>query len=405
MIGKGSTNHNSRQFCAENVDSTRSHLNICYCNERIKEVYHKLFDEALERYNAKQKRSDRRIVDYYEKIRTGKQEKPFHEIIMQVGNHEDMPSDSENGKLAMQILDEYYRGFVEHNKSLHVFSAHLHMDEATPHIHIDFVPFITGSTRGLDTRVSLKQALGELGFVGESKQNTEWNQFIDSEKEHLATVMERYGIQRIDKGEHREHLSVLDYKKQERSREVAELTEQAQTLEQSNAEAQNAVDAMRESLEKVKEELSELTEDKNNIDLEIGKYVGEEWELPEPSPLMSAKNYRTKIAMPLVSKLKDVIRKFIVSVTEISKMWRKALSEKSYYANLCKNLEGENKTLRKDAKNFELIKDSLGNTEVQSILQKVEQEATEKERGRYTPLGLHFSDGKQKGRDGDYSDR
>lgn len=81
MVGKGSVNHNSRKFRAENVDGTRTHLNIDYCNENIKTVYHELFDEALERYNAKQIRSDRKIKDYYEKIRSSKQEKPFREIM------------------------------------------------------------------------------------------------------------------------------------------------------------------------------------------------------------------------------------------------------------------------------------------------------------------------------------
>lgn len=164
MVGKGSVNHNSRKFRAENVDGTRTHLNIDYCNENIKTVYHELFDEALERYNAKQIRSDRKIKDYYEKIRSSKQEKPFHEIILQVGGKGNMNADTENGELAKQILDEYYQGFQERNPQLRVFSAHLHMDEATPHLHIDFVPFTTGSKRGLDTRVSLKQALATQGL-------------------------------------------------------------------------------------------------------------------------------------------------------------------------------------------------------------------------------------------------
>ena len=172
MVGKGSVNHNSRKFKAANVDADRSHLNIDYCNENIKAVYHKLFDEALERYNAKQTRSDRRIEDYYEKIRSGKQEKPFHEIILQVGDRDDMGAESENGLLAKKILDEYYRNFQARNPNLYVFSAHLHMDEATPHIHIDFVPFTTGSKRGLDTRVSLKQALAAQGFKGGTRSET-----------------------------------------------------------------------------------------------------------------------------------------------------------------------------------------------------------------------------------------
>ena len=157
MVGKGSVNHNSRKFKAENVHGERSYLNIDYCNEPIKQVYHKLFDEALERYNARQTRSDRRIEDYYEKIRTGKQEKPFHELILQIGNKDDTGSETEIGEQAKAALDEYFQGFQERNPNLYVFSAHLHMDEATPHIHIDFVPFTTGSKRGLDTRVSLNR--------------------------------------------------------------------------------------------------------------------------------------------------------------------------------------------------------------------------------------------------------
>ena len=100
MVGHGSVNHNSRKFHAKNTDPERSHLNVTYCQENIKAVYHELFDEALERYNAKQTRADRRIENYYEKIRSGKQEKPFHEIILQVGNKDDMSADSNEGRLA-----------------------------------------------------------------------------------------------------------------------------------------------------------------------------------------------------------------------------------------------------------------------------------------------------------------
>src|SRR5699024_1970455 len=113
---------------------------------------------------------------------------------------ENMSAESENGQLARQVLYEYYRGFQERNSQLRVFSAHLHMDEATPHLHIDFVPFTTGSKRGLDTRVSLKQALAAQGFKGGSRSETEWNQWVQSEKKQLAAVMERYGIKWERKG-------------------------------------------------------------------------------------------------------------------------------------------------------------------------------------------------------------
>ena len=374
-LGEGCLSHNDRSFTADNVDGSRTHLNIAYVNEPIKEVYHKLFDEALEKYNAKQTRNDRKIADYYEKIRTSKQEKLFHEIIIQVGSREDMSATGENADLAKKILDEYFRGFRERNHTLHVFSAHLHMDEATPHLHIDFIPLAKNSKRGLETRVSLKQALGALGFFGEGRENTEGNQWANAEKKYLAEVMERYGIQRSeDKEEKREHLSVLDYKKQERSREVEELTEQAEALEQSNAEAQRETAEIRESLEKMKSELSELTEDKNEIDLEYSKYFGDGWELPEPSALMSAKTFRNKHAVPLISKLKEVIRKLIVNVVEITKMWKQAITEKDDYKYECRNLRQENGELRRDAESFHIVRSAIGEKETDNILHRAEEE-------------------------------
>ncbi|MBP3451752.1 MAG: plasmid recombination protein, partial [Agathobacter sp.] len=231
MMGKGSVNHNTRAFSAKNVDKERSEYNVEFCNTDIKKVYHELFDEAQERYNAKQKRSDRKIDSYYEKIRQSKQEKLFHEVIFQIGNKDDMNAKSEEGELAREILIDFMKDFQKRNPNLHVFSAHLHMDEETPHIHIDFVPFIRGSKRGLDTRVSLKGALAEQGFKGGTRGATEWNQWIEAEKLELSKVMERYGVQWKQLGTHNKHLSVLDYEKQERAKEVAKLDKQIEKSE------------------------------------------------------------------------------------------------------------------------------------------------------------------------------
>ena len=195
MVGKGSITHNNRDFIAENVDGERTKNNITYCNEKNQDVYHELFDEALQKYNEKQTRSDRVIADYYEKIRTGKQEKPFHEIILQIGDKDTMGAETENGELAKKILDRYMHDFEKRNPNLRVFSAHLHMDEATPHLHIDFIPFTTNSKRGLETRVSLKKALEAQGFIGGSRSDTEWNQWVASEKEVLSQIMLEHGIE------------------------------------------------------------------------------------------------------------------------------------------------------------------------------------------------------------------
>jgi outer membrane murein-binding lipoprotein Lpp len=243
MMGKGSINHNTRAFSAKNVDRERSCDNVEFCHADIRQVYHELFDEALERYNAKQKRSDRQIDDYYEKIRQGKQEKLFHEVIFQIGNKDDMNVRSAEGQLAKEILTEFMEDFQSRNPNLYVFSAHLHMDEETPHIHIDFVPFTRNSKRGLDTRVSLKGALAEQGFKGGTRGATEWNQWIESEKQELAKVMERYGIKWKQLGTHNKHLSVLDYEKQERTKEVAELDRQIESSQTMLYEATQLVDS------------------------------------------------------------------------------------------------------------------------------------------------------------------
>ena len=248
-VGKGSVNHNSRKFRAENVDGSRTHLNIDYCNERIQAVYHQLFDEALKRYNEKQARADRRIPNYYEKIRSGNQEKPFHEIILQIGNKEDMSATGEYAELARTVLDKYYQGFQERNPNLRVFSAHLHMDEATPHIHIDFVPVATEQKRGLAKRVSLKQALAQQGFTGQSKRQTEWNAWVNSEKLVLEQIAQQHSFEVIHGDGGRPHMSLPEYKEAARELEAAR-----QEIEASRAEV-SELQAEKETLQGTVKEL------------------------------------------------------------------------------------------------------------------------------------------------------
>ena len=232
MSGDGVVAHNRRTYIAENVDQTRTHLNIEYCYTPIEQAYHELFDEAQAEYNAKQKRKDRRIENYYEKICNGDQEKPFYEVIFQVGNKDDMGAASENGALAKKILDKFYHSFLERNPQLHVYSAHLHMDEATPHLHIDFIPFTTGSKRGLSTRVSLKQALADQGITGEGRSLTERDLWVQKEKKALAEIMLEHGIEWEQKGEHKEHLSGLEFKGEKGNEELAELEQSIERVQQ-----------------------------------------------------------------------------------------------------------------------------------------------------------------------------
>ena len=375
MVGKGSVNHNSRKFKAENVDGDRTRLNIDYCNEPIKKIYHELFDEALKRYNDKQTRADRRIENYYEKIRNSKQEKPFHELILQIGDKENMSAESENGQLARQILDEYYRGFQERNPNLKVFSVHLHMDEATPHLHIDFVPFTTGSKRGLDTRVSLKQALATQGFKGGTRGDTEWNQWVQAEKEQLAAVMERYGIEWEHKGTHEKHLSVLDYKKQEREKEI-------EVLEDKLAEKKDEFRVMSDRIENFDNGERAL----QNLDESIMNEP--EYQLPEPSAMMSARTYKTKFVEPLISRLKSLIStlfaRYFKAIDRYNRLnitngnlYRE--NEKLTRAN--KKLSYENENLRADNKDYKLLRKFFGSKQIDGLLERARSEKQSKQRG------------------------
>lgn len=301
MVGKGSVNHNTRAFTAKNVDSDRSGANVHFCNEDIKQVYHKLFDEALERYNAKQKRKDRVIDDYYEKIRQGKQEKLFHEVIFQIGNKDDMNAKSEEGLLAKKILTEFMDEFQARNPNLYVFSAHLHMDEETPHLHIDFVPYITGSKRGLDTRVSLKSALAAEGFTGGTRGATEWNQWIAAEKRELAMVMERYGVKWLQKGTHEKHLSVLEFEKKERAKEVAELDSKKQ-------EISSVVAQLGEEVTVKKQELQDVTAKKELAEEATQKAKEERTTVQQEKEVLLASNQNLRVENSRLESRKDRLR-------------------------------------------------------------------------------------------------
>lgn len=373
MMGKGSIKHNTRAFHAKNVDTERSIYNVEFCHTDIKKVYHELFDKALERYNAKQNRNDRKIDNYYEKIRQSKQEKLFHEVILQIGNKDDMNAKSEEGELSKEILIDFMQAFQKRNPNLYVFSAHLHMDEETPHIHVDFVPFIRNSKRGLDTRVSLKGALGEQGFKGGTKGATEWNQWIEAEKQELSKVMGRYGIQWKQLGTHNKHLSVLEFEKQERQKEVKQLEQtivdskmelsevisqkvkmelavvqigreseavrqEVVELSETNAMLKEQADALTvekrklqsdnkklgQKQEKLQQEVEKMLNSKEIMERNIHAYDEDvKWQLPETGALMSAKAYRDKKALPLVEKLKEIVKNLTIKCVQLTEQGKK----------------------------------------------------------------------------------
>lgn len=383
MIGKGSVNHNSRAFHAQNTDPQRSYLNRCYCNEPIREVYHQLFDDAVARYNDKQTRNDRTISDYYEKIRSGKQEKLFHEVIFQIGNKDDMGTATENGKLSAKMLDTFMTDFQKRNPNLHVFSAHLHMDEATPHLHIDFVPFTTGSKRGLDTRVSLKQALAAQGFTGGTRGDTEWSQWVRSEKEQLSQVMERHEVQWEQLGTHDEHLSVMDYKKEQRVKEVAVLDEtisnkqgELQNLAEKTLAQQAEFDQYTVKLEHVQSKFKTAKSKEKFMVQNARRYDDDPaFQLPEPRPFMSAKAYHERVAAPLFAKLKKIIRSILLQffdrTRELKTSLERATNQVRGLQTRLKDYEVELPALREMEKDYKHLRRGIGDKAADRVIKEV----------------------------------
>ena len=357
MSGDGVVAHNRRTYTAENVDPTRTHLNIEYCYTPIEQAYHELFDEALAEFNAKQKRKDRCIENYYEKIRDGKQEKTYYEVIFQVGNREDMSAEGENAELAKTILDKVYRSFLERNPQLHVYSAHLHMDEATPHLHIDFIPFTTGSKRGLSTRVSLKQALADQGITGEGRSLTERDLWVQKEKEALAEIMLEHGIEWEQKGEQREHLSVLEYKREKRQEELAELTQQTEQKAQEYSALEKKVEKIQkqnvaiEAVEKIEAKpmvlSSKVTLERSeyeSLSTAANKYVAQE---KKELKLQKALDAAHKLIAELKNTVADLTRKLAAATKELAGY--KSVRNKLNAANV----EQENERLRNRLRTYE----------------------------------------------------
>lgn len=323
MNGEGSIGHNTRSFIAKNVDVSRTKDNIILINEDVKQVYHKLFDKALDEYNAKQKRKDRQIKNYYEKIKRSKQEKLFYEVIVQIGNMYDTGVGSYSAEIATQILKDYVELFQFRNPQLYVFGAYIHMDEETPHLHLDFVPWVSDSKRGLETRTSLKGALVSRGFASEGKGNTEWQQWSEAEKEDIAIIMERYGIGWHKKGIHNKHLSVLDYKKQEREKEVA-------ALEVELEDVQVVLDLKEERAEALDKEIrrkqTEFKWEQDKAQKKLDDTMAENRELETEGRILQLKNYQLQTEYyEAIDKQTDKKNEIEIAEKEADK-WRKVAS-------------------------------------------------------------------------------
>lgn len=258
--GRGYLNHNDRTIKQVNSRSWKPELsnqNIVYVNEPIQNVYHELFDSALDKYNAKIKQSknpQRVIKDYYEHISRSKQEKPFYEFIVAFGNIND--KNTEIYPVLQQCLDEYNRDFQSRNPNFYVFQQITHRDEVgIDHTHMDIVPVCSGNTRGLSVKNSFRGALKEMGYTGKTAF-LDWRQ---SEEKYMAEILERHGLE-FERGSGRdEHLNVRQYKEYKKYEELTiQEMQHLEILQKKSTEIQHDLDQLNTSKQNLLKEIESL---------------------------------------------------------------------------------------------------------------------------------------------------
>lgn len=230
--------HNNREnlFGNPDIDLERVKDNITYVKSDIRELYHEIFDQAVADYNAKQKRSDRKINDYFSKILHDKKTHHQQELIVAVGCKDE--NTEEIFEMKKNILDEYMKGFQERNPNLKVYNAVMHLDEANPHLHINFVP-VYESKRGLSKRVGFDKAI-------EQQDGLTFERWRENETGVIERQLKEKGIERQYKGSHG-YMKVSEYK---------EYSESLETLRSEKNTVENDLSEIKCELEQVKSEFS-----------------------------------------------------------------------------------------------------------------------------------------------------
>ena len=289
------------------------------------------------------------------------------------------------GDLAVKVLDEYVKDFQKRNPTLRVFGCYLHQDESTPHLHIDFIPYVTDwKGKGMDTRVSLKQALKSLGFQGGNKHDTELNQWMNHEKKVLAEIAKQHGIEWEQKGTHEEHLDVYNFKKKERKKEVQELEQEKEYLTAENEELTAQIAEFRADIQILKDDKEQVIREKqeaeqraedaekevksleerrdvlqpimDNASKEIKEYGMIKTFLPEAGTFERAVPYRENKIKPLFIKMKNQIAALAGKVVELNKTIESWKNKYQKSTEKCDDIQTQLDDVRKE--NGELLNDN-----------------------------------------------
>ncbi|PHB71489.1 mobilization protein [Bacillus pseudomycoides] len=230
---QSSLSHNNRENIHGNpgIDPSRLEENIYFVQKDIRSVYKDVFQEAVDKYNEKQKRNDRKIKDYYDKIHKDEKTHEQRELVVAIGEGKDDPKYREAKK---EALKQYAEAFQERNPNLVVYNMVLHDDEANPHLYINYVPNFE-SSRGLTKRVGMDRALQQQGVKGKGTELiANWRQLETAYIESLAKE-QIPEFERANVGSHK-YMKVRQYKEYAETKsivknQVQEKETQLQTID------------------------------------------------------------------------------------------------------------------------------------------------------------------------------
>ena len=275
--GKGSISHNNREFIFKNVNPDLTPNNLTYIKQPIAEAYEQCFGEAVKRFNEKQTRADRLVGgSYFEHIfnqdadsgraktvlTSSNKQKSFYEELVQIGTMDDSGVGTSDGRMAAKCLDEYVKDFSKRNPNFYVFNAVMHLDEKTPHLHIDYIP-VGHYKRGIDTQNGMAQALKEMGYGGGMDAFKRWRQ---SERAALVEICNYHGIEIAPPEESRGHSLLPDEYKEQKDAEKQgienEVIRLGKILDKTQSETLTAIRAqhnIEKEIKSGKEELEGIT--------------------------------------------------------------------------------------------------------------------------------------------------
>lgn len=372
--------HNNREFISANVDKSRIGNNITIVNQTVREAYEHLFGEAQQKYNSKQKRKDRKIDDYYthlfgnvpeskqDEIQTNRNnQNSFYEYIVQIGDKDSagVVTNPENAQIVTECLLEYVKDFQERNPNLYMFNAVLHLDETTPHLHIDVIPFSDDYKKGMDKQLSIAKAFEAMGY--DKNCDNASRDFTINERKILREICKRHGLE-IEKGRE------ITFTPQQMRDGISELYDELTTTEKTLQETQQKLQEKQLALSEVTAELQTTTATVNSLQEQkkaLQQEIDEDVDLIRsytPPPTKKGKDFfgRDKEIPKTVEELKN--EKLIMTAKELLAQNDRLLSEAKQEArHIVSSAETTAQEIISKAENSEIV--FAAKAEAKQILQ------------------------------------